>query len=169
MSRLSARGDGGRADLDEPVALEYVDEGELVAHLAGAFQHWHANAVESRSWPPLSVGFLVPRWDPVRRWLAAGPRSEPTTVSIRFRGQLARWSAAEIVRRDLPGLAAAARVKASPLLAFTSPCSRRLIGGDPAESLPYLVLFGSQTTAPTHLGTDQTRPTPETADLGDGA
>ncbi|MFJ9909154.1 PQQ-binding-like beta-propeller repeat protein [Streptomyces sp. NPDC101152] len=135
----------------------------------GAFQHWHANAVETRSWPPLSVGFLVPRWDPVRRWLAAGPRSEPTAVSIRTRGQLARFSAAEIVRRNLPGLAAAARLRASPLLALTSPRSRRLIGGDPAESLPYLVLFGSQTTAPTHIGTAQTRPTPETADLGDGA
>jgi outer membrane protein assembly factor BamB len=135
----------------------------------GAFQHWHANAVESRSWPPLSMGFLVAPWDPVRRWLTAGPRSAPTTVGIRSRGQLARWSAAEIVRRELPGLAASARLKASPLLALTSPRSRRLIGDHAAQALPYLVLFGSQTTAPTHIGTDQARPAPETADLREGA
>lgn len=134
----------------------FYDEGVRV-YLAvdlrsGAYAHWHENGVEGRSRPPLALARLVPRWDPVRRWLGADPAAGPVTVSIRTRGQLARYSAAAIVRADRPALAAAPLLRASPLLALTSPRSRRLIRSHPAGALPYRVLFGRQTQAPTRIG-----------------
>ncbi|MGW3174646.1 outer membrane protein assembly factor BamB family protein [Streptomyces sp. NPDC001153] len=145
----------------------FYDEG-IPVHLAvdlrtGAFQHWHANAVENRSRPSLALARLVPPWDPVRRWLAAGPTAAPVTVTIRTRGQLARFSAAEIARADRPGPAAVPHLKASPLLTLTSPRTRCLIRDHPAETLPYQALFGHQVHAPTHIGADP-RPTPAPAD-----
>lgn len=118
----------------------------------GAFEHWHENGVEGRSLPPLALAALVPVWDPVRRWLTTGPDAGTVIVRIRSRGQLRRFSAAAIVRADRPELAPPARPKASPLLALTNPRSHRLVRTEPAADLPYRVLFGHQTTAPTRIG-----------------
>lgn len=136
----------------------FYDEGvpvRLAVDLrTGAFQHWHDNGVESRSRPPLALGGLVPPWDPVRRWLSAAPTPAPVEVTIRTRAQLARFSAAMIARTDLPGPAPAPALKASPLLALTSPRARRLIRAHPPETLPYETLFAHQTHAPAHIGAD---------------
>lgn len=142
-------GVGGRRIAVAEYGSRFYDEGIPVYFAVdlrtGAFQDWHANGVEGRSAPPLAQAFLVPPWDPVRRWLSADPAGPPAPVRIRTRGQLARFSAAAIARADHPELAA------EPQLTLPGNL-RRLFDDQPPESLPYKVLFGSQTLAPSHIG-----------------